>query len=86
MDSHPAKAWHPPPAGVSDPAHLRNQFTLAAGANPAYIARQMGHKNAKMFFTVYAKWINGADRGREKAKIEALIGKEKPGSRPGNLP
>ncbi len=43
------------------------------GANPAYIARQLGHKNAKMLFEVYAKWIDGADRGREKAKIEAAL-------------
>lgn len=57
--------------------HTYATNSLAAGANPAYIARQMGHKNAKMFFTVYAKWIDGADRGREKAKVEALIGKEK---------
>ena len=33
----------------------------------------MGHKNAKMFFTVYAKWIDGADRGREKEKLEAAL-------------
>ncbi|WP_406624927.1 hypothetical protein [Acidovorax sp. SDU_ACID1] len=46
--------------------------------NPAYIARQMGHKNAKMLFSVYAKWIDGADRGREKAKLEAALKKKKP--------
>lgn len=41
---------------------------LSAGANPAYIARQMGHKNAKMLFTVYAKWIDGADAGGRKRR------------------
>lgn len=54
--------------------HTYATNALAAGANPAYIARQMGHKNAKMLFSVYAKWIDGADRGREKAKIEAMLG------------
>ncbi|WP_019703415.1 hypothetical protein [Paracidovorax oryzae] len=50
---------------------------LSAGANPAYIARQMGHKNAEMRFTVYAKWIDGADRGRKKAKIEQKLAEMK---------
>lgn len=54
--------------------HTYATTALAAGVNPSYIARQMGHKNAKMLFTVYAKWIDGADRGREKAKLEALHG------------
>ncbi len=53
--------------------HTYAANALAAGVNPAYIARQMGHKNAKMLFTVYAKWIDGADRGREKAKLEAML-------------
>jgi hypothetical protein len=26
-----------------------------------------------MLFTVYMKWIDGADRGREKAKLEAAM-------------
>lgn len=46
---------------------------LGAGVNPAYVSRQMGHANAKMLFTVYSKWIDGADRGREKAKMEAAL-------------
>lgn len=48
-----------------------------ACANPACIAQQMGHKNAKILFSAYAKWIDGADRGREKAKMEAVLAKEK---------
>lgn len=57
--------------------HTYATNALSAGANPAYIARQMGHKNAKMLFTVYAKWIDGADRGREKAKIEKMLAEMK---------
>lgn len=53
--------------------HTYATTALAAGVNPAYISRQMGHKSAKMLFSVYAKWIDGADRGREKAKLEALL-------------
>lgn len=51
--------------------HTYATTALMAGANPAYIARQMGHKSAKMLFTVYAKWIDGADRGRERDKLNA---------------
>ena len=57
--------------------HTYATNALGAGVNPAYIARQMGHKNAKMLFTVYAKWIDGADRGRELAKLEQMLGNER---------
>jgi integrase len=51
--------------------HTYATTALLAGANPTYISRQMGHKSAKMLFQVYAKWIDGADRGRERDKINA---------------
>lgn len=51
--------------------HTYATTALLAGANPTYISRQMGHKSAKMLFSVYAKWIDGADRGRERDKINA---------------
>lgn len=44
---------------------------LMAGANPAWVARQMGHKSLKMFFEVYARWIDRADKGLEKARMDA---------------
>jgi len=53
--------------------HTYAANALMAGVNPAYISRQMGHKSAKMLFSVYAKWIDGADRGRERAKLEASL-------------
>lgn len=53
--------------------HTYATTALMAGLNPAYIARQMGHKSAKMLFSVYAKWIDNADNGREKAKLEAIL-------------
>jgi integrase len=37
-----------------------------AGANPAWIARQLGHETAKMIFEVYSKWIDLEDKSREK--------------------
>ncbi len=33
-------------------------WLLSAGANPSFIANQMGHDNAKMVYTVYSKWIS----------------------------
>lgn len=53
--------------------HTYAANALMGGVNPAYIARQMGHKSAKMLFSVYAKWIDGADRGREASKLEAAF-------------
>lgn len=52
--------------------HTYATLHLLAEANPSYVSRQMGHKNAKLLFTTYGKWIDRSDRGREKAKFEAL--------------
>jgi integrase len=41
------------------------------GANPIFISRQKGFTNAKRLFTIYAKWIDGADRGRGSPKPES---------------
>jgi integrase len=51
--------------------HTYATTALLGEANPTYISRQLGHKSAKMLFQVYAKWIDGADRGRERDKINA---------------
>lgn len=32
-------------------------WALSAGANPSFIASQMGHTNAQMVFSVYGKWM-----------------------------
>lgn len=55
--------------------HTFATVALAAGVNPSYVSRQMGHANPKMLFTVYSKWIDGADRGREKQKREDMLEK-----------
>ena len=43
------------------------------GANPAWVARQLGHKSTKMLYEVYSRWIDDADKGLEKAKVKARI-------------
>lgn len=47
---------------------------LMGGVNPAYIAKQLGHANTGMLFKVYARWIEGADKGAEAAKANKLLG------------
>ena len=50
--------------------HTYATIALMGGVNPAYIARQLGHANARMLFSTYAKWVDSADQGRERAKLE----------------
>jgi len=56
-----------------EPYQTRHTFAtlaLMAGSNPAWIARQMGN-SAPIMFKTYAKWIDGADKGAERAKMDA---------------
>jgi len=43
-----------------NPYHTRHTFAcwpLSAGANPSFIASQMGHESAQMVYEVYGAWI-----------------------------
>lgn len=51
--------------------HTYATMLLMAGAKPSWAASQMGH-SLDMFLRRYAKWIPGADRGEEIAKVEAF--------------
>ena len=53
--------------------HTYATLNLMAGANPMWVSRQMGHANMGMLLTVYAKWIDGADKSKESAKFDALF-------------
>ena len=44
-----------------------------ARANPMWVARQMGHSTMKMLLENYSRWIDLADKQREKSKIEQLF-------------
>lgn len=55
------------------PYNMRHTYAtigLMNGVKPGFMAAQLGH-SLRMFFTVYAKWIGGADDEREMDKIEA---------------
>lgn len=58
------------------PYNTRHTFAtlnLMAGANPMWVARQLGHKTMKMLLENYSRWIDLADKQREKGKIEQLF-------------
>ena len=44
--------------------HTYACWSLAAGANPSFIASQMGHASAQMVFNVYGAWM--ADNNAEQ--------------------
>jgi integrase len=56
--------------------HTYATVALMAGVNPNYIARQLGHANSRMLFEKYARWIDGADKGSEKGKLQAAFAAE----------
>ncbi|HFJ1418349.1 TPA: tyrosine-type recombinase/integrase [Salmonella enterica] len=47
--------------------HTYACWALAAGANPNFIASQMGHSNAQMVYTVYGAWM--ADNNQSQVDI-----------------
>jgi len=53
--------------------HTFATLLLMGGVNPTYISRQLGHANTGMLFKVYGRWIEGADKGAEAAKADALM-------------
>ncbi|WP_435626997.1 tyrosine-type recombinase/integrase [Candidatus Ferrigenium straubiae] len=53
--------------------HTYATLNLMAGANPMWVARQLGHVNMNMVLTVYSKWIDGADKSKERGKIDATF-------------
>lgn len=59
--------------GARQTRHTYATLCLHAGMNPAYVSRQMGHANAKMFFEVYSRWIDGDANTREKAKMDTFL-------------
>jgi integrase len=56
--------------------HTYATLALMAGVNPAYIAGQLGHASTAMLFKHYAKWIEGADSGREAERLNSAFGPE----------
>jgi integrase len=62
--------------------HTYATQALMLGASPLYVSAQLGHANTQMLHRVYSKWINGADMGRERAKLNAGFASDLPAKTP----
>ena len=79
----PLRDWWKPTMKLSgirqrDARQTRHTFAtvcLMAGIKPAWAARQMGH-SVEMFYRVYSRWIDHADKGAERRKLDGYISAE----------
>ena len=87
----PLRRWWKPSMKLSglrqrDARQTRHTFAticLMAGITPAWAARQLGH-SVEMFYRVYSRWIDRADKGAERRKLDGYIS-AKPGDMDGDL-
>ncbi|WP_454004941.1 Arm DNA-binding domain-containing protein [Alcaligenes sp. Marseille-Q7550] len=68
-----ARVRHRPPKECRDTSVT---LALLSGADPVWVAKQHGHSLTVMMRD-YAKWIAGADRGRNLAAMNRMYGQEK---------
>lgn len=54
--------------------HTAATLWLAAGENPEWIARQLGHSNTKMLFEIYSQYVPNLTR-QDGSAFEALLDK-----------
>ncbi|ECF2799488.1 DUF3596 domain-containing protein [Salmonella enterica] len=54
--------------------HTYACWSLAAGANPNFIANQMGHTNAQMVFNVYGTWMSENNSDQIEILNKGLLG------------
>jgi len=86
----PLNEWWKPAMKLSGMRHrdarqTRHTFAtvcLLAGIKPGWVAQQLGHA-LEMFFRVYSRWIEGADQGAERRKLDAFISSPKTGTKTG---
>lgn len=58
-----------------EPKQMRHTYAttaIMAGANPNWIAKQMGN-SPRVMYKHYARWIEDADKGRQQQKLEAFL-------------
>ena len=53
--------------------HTFATIALMAGANPMWVSKQLGHTSMTTMWKHYARWIQGADHGRECGKLDAAF-------------
>lgn len=73
------RVWYPllrnlklKPRRAYQTRHTTATLWLAAGENPEWIARQMGHANTKMLFTVYSRFVPNLTR-RDGTAFEQML-------------
>ena len=77
------RVWHPTLSLLGIKArrayqtrHTAATFWLAAGENPEWIARQLGHSTTEMLFTVYSRYVPDITR-KDGSAFEVLLEKSK---------
>ncbi len=48
-------------------------MAIMGGSNPTWVARQVGN-SPRVLFKHYARWIDSADRSRERSKVDVALG------------
>ncbi len=78
------RVWHPTLYLLNIPArrayqtrHTAATLWLAAGENPEWIARQLGHSTTEMLFRVYSRYVPDITR-RDGSAFELLLQQSKP--------
>lgn len=73
------RVWHPTlfllglePRRAYQTRHTAATLWLAAGENPEWIARQLGHSNTEMLFRVYSRYVPDVTR-RDGSAFENLL-------------
>ena len=80
------RVWHPllrhldlAPRKPYQTRHTAATLWLAAGENPEWIARQMGHATTEMLFRIYSRYVPNMTR-KDGSAFEALLRNQKVGS------
>ena len=60
------------PRRAYETRHTTATLWLASGENPEWIARQMGHSNTKMLFTIYSRFVPNLTR-QDGSAFERLL-------------
>ncbi|MDC5508475.1 site-specific integrase [Acinetobacter baumannii] len=75
------RVWHPllrflglTPRRAYQTRHTAATLWLAAGENPEWVARQLGHSTTEMLFRVYSRYIPNVTR-RDGSAFEAMLEK-----------
>ncbi len=71
----PLAAPRPVPGRETIEAALDAKLADVGGA---YLSKQLGHATITTTLTKYARWIEGADKGSEAAKLDAILSRKSP--------